>query len=159
MDSLLNFIETAKTQEFLPIAFKVASQFALVGWLSIGLAPKSTITRMAVRLSVLTNSFLYAFYVTGLFSGGEMPDFGSLAGVLTLFRSGPDAGLLAAWIHYLAFDLFVGYYIALDAAKNRISRFFVAPFLFLTLMLGPAGLFSWALCRGIFGAKSSFLSF
>jgi hypothetical protein len=42
-------------------------------------------------------------------------------------------------VHFLAFDLFVGRWIYLDSQERRISAWLVAPVLFLTLMLGPAG--------------------
>ena len=130
----------------------------MLGWVGITFAPQSFATGLAVRFSIFCNCCLYSFYAVGLFAGGAAPDFFTLPGVLTLFRKGPEAGLLAAWIHYLAFDLFVGYYVALDAAKNNISRFLTAPFLFLTLMLGPAGLVLWSLFRGLLGAKNYWLS-
>jgi hypothetical protein len=130
----------------------------MLGWIAISLAPQSFVTKLAVRLSIICNCVLYAFFALGLFEGDSAPDLFTFPGVLSLFRKGPEAGLLAAWIHYLAFDLVVGYLIALDAAKNNISRILTAPFLFFTLMLGPVGLLFWSLFRGILGAKSSWLS-
>jgi hypothetical protein len=48
--------------------------------------------------------------------------------------------LLAGWIHYLAFDLFVGRWIASEADKMGISRLIQGPILFGTFMFGPLGL-------------------
>ena len=48
--------------------------------------------------------------------------------------------LLAGWIHYLAFDLFIGGWIAIEADKVGLSRIIQAPILVATFMFGPAGL-------------------
>ena len=47
--------------------------------------------------------------------------------------------MLAGWIHYLAFDLFVGTVIAEKSDARGLSRFLQAPILFATFMLGPLG--------------------
>ena len=77
--------------------------------------------------------------------------FGSLKQVSVLFSS-PYA-LLAGWIHYLAFDLFTGAWEARDADRLGISRWLVAPCLFLTFMFGPAGLALYLLLRLIMRRK------
>jgi hypothetical protein len=46
---------------------------------------------------------------------------------------------LAGWIHYLAFDLFVGLWIAARSDELRISRLVQAPVLVVTFMFGPLG--------------------
>jgi hypothetical protein len=54
-------------------------------------------------------------------------------------------GLLAAgWLHYLAFDLFVGTWIARDVAQRGLPHWAVLPCLALCFMFGPAGLLSYA---------------
>ncbi|MCE9600023.1 MAG: DUF4281 domain-containing protein [Spirochaetia bacterium] len=84
--------------------------------------------------------------VTWLHSFGKTQGgFGSLEGVSLLFQN-PYA-LLAGWIHYLAFDLFVGSWISAHAAKHSISRFLILPCQFLTFMFGPVGLLSYLLLR------------
>jgi len=47
--------------------------------------------------------------------------------------------LLAGWVHYLAFDLFVGGWIAVQCDKIGINRLIQAPILVLTFMFGPVG--------------------
>lgn len=61
----------------------------------------------------------------------------TLSGVGALLSS--PAGATIAWVHFLAFDLFVGRWIYLDSQERRVSAWFIGPVLFLTLMLGPAG--------------------
>ena len=61
----------------------------------------------------------------------------TLAGVAALL--GSPVGATIAWVHFLAFDLFVGCWIYLDGQERAISSWVMAPVLLLTLMLGPAG--------------------
>ena len=68
--------------------------------------------------------------------------FGSLAEVRQQFE---QPGLLAAgWLHYLAFDLFVGTWIARQGAERRIAHVLLLPCFALTFMFGPAGLLVFA---------------
>ena len=69
----------------------------------------------------------------------------TLSGVATLL--GSPAGATIAWVHFLAFDLFVGRWIYLDSQQRRISALLIAPVLFLTLMLGPAGFLLYLIVR------------
>ena len=92
-------------------------------------------------------------YLMFSFSGSASEDggFGSLAEVKALF--GVDALLLAGWIHYLAFDLFVGAWIVRDAQKEWISHWLVLPCLFFTLMAGPFGLLLYLVLRAANNAR------
>jgi hypothetical protein len=70
--------------------------------------------------------------------GQTQGGFGTLDGVAALFSN--KWLLLAGWIHYLAFDLFIGSWETRDAQSLGISHFIVIPCLVLTNMFGPAGL-------------------
>ena len=61
---------------------------------------------------------------------------------------GTPEGATVAWVHFLAFDLFVGRWVYLDARGRGITPWLTSPLLFLTLMLGPAGLLGHLLARG-----------
>jgi hypothetical protein len=47
--------------------------------------------------------------------------------------------LLAGWIHYLAFDLFVGCWQVRHAQQQGIPHWMVVPCLILTFLFGPMG--------------------
>jgi len=51
---------------------------------------------------------------------------------------------LAGWVHYLAFDLFVGLWIAMRSDAVGLSRWLQAPILVTTFMFGPIGLLLFA---------------
>ena len=69
----------------------------------------------------------------------------SIGGVRAFFAS--DGGVVIGWTHYLAFDLFTGLWIARDADNKGFSRVVQAPFLLVTLLVGPIGLFAWLMMR------------
>jgi Domain of unknown function (DUF4281) len=69
----------------------------------------------------------------------------TLGGVATLLHT--PAGATIAWVHFLAFDLLVGRWIYLDSQERQVSALLMAPMLFLTLMLGPAGFFVYLAIR------------
>ena len=82
----------------------------------------------------------------GSAGGGDAPaDFTSIEGVRGIFAS--DGGATIGWIHYLAFDMFAGLWIARDADAKGFSRWIQAPILFATFMAGPLGLLLWLAIR------------
>jgi hypothetical protein len=61
----------------------------------------------------------------------------NLQGIQSLL--GTPAGATIAWVHFLAFDLFVGRWVYLDSRDKQRSPFLISPILFFVLMLGPLG--------------------
>jgi len=70
-------------------------------------------------------------------------------GELTTILSG-DVGATVAWVHFLAFDLFVGRWIYLDARDRGVRPLVVSLVLFATLMFGPAGFLAYSVARPAF---------
>ena len=62
-------------------------------------------------------------------------------------------GATIGWIHYLAFDLFVGVWIARNADRHGINRIIQVPILFFTLMFGPMGLLIYLITRALLGKQ------
>lgn len=77
--------------------------------------------------------------------------FDSIGAVRGLFAN--DSALTAGWIHYLAFDMFVGTWIARDSVERGIHGLLVVPCLVLTLLFGPAGLLAYFPLRLAFGRR------
>ena len=120
--------------------FKAANFAVLPFWLLLFLAPRWSWTQRLVHgpVVLLLLTPIYAFM---LFGYGPAPDdfnFNSLYGVMIGF-SVPHI-VVAGWIHYLIFDLFVGAWEVRDAQRRGISHFLVIPCLLATLMVGPVGL-------------------
>jgi hypothetical protein len=118
--------------------FAMANMAALAGWAILVLTPRRWpwLNRVASMLIPLAISAVYAALVVVNFGTTE-GGFGTLADVRLLFSS--DAMLLAGWVHYLAFDLFVGAVMARQMDTAGIHRVVQAPFLILIFMLGPLG--------------------
>ncbi len=125
--------------------FALANPVPLPAWLLLVFLPRWRYTLPAARLLVIPLlAVAYAALIITRFgqSGG---DFNSLAGVQRLFAD-PYA-LVAGWLHYLAFDLFVGAWIVEDALARRVPAWARIVPLPLTLMFGPAGLMLYLVLR------------
>ena len=118
--------------------FSIANLVALAGWILLAVLPGRVWVSKVVT-AVLIPGLLAVVYVPVLAThwGTSEGGFGSLAQVALLF-SNPWA-LLAGWVHYLAFDLFVGSWEVRDSRAHGIPHWLVLPCLFLTFMFGPAG--------------------
>ncbi len=127
--------------------FSTASTAAMIGWVMLIFLPRWPVLIAFLRygligalsLAYAVLAFVYFFRVDG---GG----FGSIAQVRALFMSDPV--LVLGWVHYLAFDLFVGLWIAEKADAAKVSRILQAPILLLTFLFGPAGLVAFYLAQG-----------
>ena len=141
--------------------FGLANAGALLGWVILALAPKrERVVPFVFFAGAVLLLCLYAGLIIPLMAGwisdggpmGRPPaDFTTLAGVMALFDS--PGGATIGWIHYLAFDLFVGIQIARNADAHKISRWLQAPILFFTFMAGPIGLLLYLLLRVFIGEK------
>ena len=129
--------------------FGAANTLAAVGWLLLAVAPATGRWAPALRrLSGMALPLVFAVaYVVLLALNWGPGGFSSLAQVEELFKV--RELLLAGWLHYLAFDLFVGGWIAARAARLRIPFWLLVPILALTFMFGPAGLLAYALLRAV----------
>jgi len=135
--------------------FTFQSRLVMVGWLALACLPFWEYMPMIVMAIVLIISAVYAYFI--LFGrrfddvGARQPnfkDFASLSGVVKMFSNRRAA--LAGWLHYLAFDLLIGLFIVLDSQQHGISHLMVLPILFLSLMIGPAGLVAYFIFRALY---------
>ncbi len=126
--------------------FSIASAAVLPGWLALACAPLGR--AKAVLAARVIAVLLAGLYVTLLATGlaGEGPpagaSFNSLEGVRLLLAS-PQA-LLAGWVHYLVFDLWVGSW---EAEDNSLPHWLLLPCLALTFLAGPTGLLLYHLLK------------
>ena len=130
--------------------FSVANILALAGWILLAVLPRRAWVA-TVATAVVIPALLALVYVPVLAAhwGTSEGGFGSLAQVALLFSN--PWNLLAGWVHYLAFDLFVGSWEVRDSQGHGISHWLVLPCLFLTFMFGPAG---WLLYMSIRAARN-----
>jgi hypothetical protein len=129
--------------------FALFSSFVILGWLALLVAPLRrglAITTARWVAAVLCGAY-FAMLAAGLAGPGPPPgaSFNTLDGV-RLLLSTPQA-LLAGWVHYLAFDLFIGSWQAEDAPSARIPHWLLLPCLVLTFVAGPAGLLLYLIIK------------
>lgn len=128
--------------------FQLASSTAMVGWLI--LAGAVILNRPFLRdviagqlwpfgLAMLYTVLIGAFFFNA--AGG----FDSLAHVQLLFTTPWVA--LAGWVHYLAFDLFMGAMIARETMNRGFSRWVLLALLPLTFLFGPIGYLAFIVLR------------
>ncbi len=132
--------------------FSAANGLAMLGWIAMAIAPRWRWTERIV-LSGALSLLLAALYV-GLFAlhfGEVEGGGGSLAEVVKLFAQ--PAMALIGWVHFLAFDLFVGAWELRDARQRGVPHLALLPCLFFTLMLGPVGLLLYFGVRALLGRR------
>jgi Domain of unknown function (DUF4281) len=128
--------------------FQIANPAALMGWLV--LAATIVLKRPFGRDVIVGQAWPIAFAIayTGLilfFFAKAEGGFDTLANVQKLFTSPWMA--LAGWIHYLAFDLFVGAHISKRVTEEGLPRLSLIALLPLTFMFGPIGYLGFQLTR------------
>ena len=120
----------------------------LPSWLMIGWDARHPLTKKLNICPSLTLAAVYASIVLPavLFPkpGAPKVDFFSLEGVVSLFRNSNEEGILAAWVHYVIFDMWTAQWIATDYQTTVRFSYFTKAYelgaLFLTMMFGPVGL-------------------
>lgn len=118
--------------------FQICNTIALAAWLLLVFLPGWSWTQKLVvsgGFSIFLAAIYLIFVIT--FFGTASGDFFTLDGINALFSHKPT--LLAAWIHYLVFDLFVGSWEVADSRRIKMPHLLVVPCLILTFMLGPIG--------------------
>lgn len=125
--------------------FSLAGLLAAAGWILLAVLPRWRWTMGIAGVALpLALAGLYLGLVLVNLIGAE-GGFGSLEQVARLFED--RWLLLAGWVHYLAFDLFVGAWEVRDAERLAIPHLAVLPCLALTFFLGPVGLLLYFLIR------------
>jgi hypothetical protein len=136
------------------IIFSAANYTAMIGWLLLVFAPRRVWARKILFSGAIPLILSAAYLILiVLFFGRTEGGFGSLAAVTKLFTN--QWVLLAGWIHYLAFDLFIGSWEVKDAQARGISHWFVIPCLILTFLLGPVGFLLYHILRLVVTNRSS----
>jgi hypothetical protein len=136
----------------LELVFSIANNTAFICWILLFSMYKKRWVYQALFSFVFTSmALVYLFFILKGISGENAGGFDTLANVKLLFSN--NEAVLAGWIHYLVFDLFVGMWICHDASKRGINRWILPPCLLLTFMLGPTGLLLYIIIRMIYLKK------
>lgn len=126
------------------LVFKICNGLAVTGWLMLLLmAPfRPAAERYVTGLAVALLCLLYGWFIGQSLTPSDLGKMGSLEGVMALFTQ--KEAVLAGWIHYLAFDLFIGCWISRNARRHGVPFTWTLPCLLLGFLAGPLG---WLLYR------------
>jgi ABC-type sugar transport system permease subunit len=134
--------------------FQIANGVALITWVALGCAivfRREGLMRW-IGFVPIALSALYALLILLFFFKAE-GGFDSLANVQRLFIS-PWAAL-AGWVHYLAFDLLIGTWIARETTRLALPRWPLIALLPLTFMFGPAGFLGFEITKFLFAKDNA----
>lgn len=133
--------------------FQYANMTALAGWAVLLASP--WLPRLADRIAAFIIPGLLSIAYAGLvlaFWAGAQGGFDSLDNVARLFET--RELLLAGWIHYLAFDMFIGAWIVRSAREAGLAFWLVMPCLVLTFLFGPAGFLAFVTLRALYARRT-----
>ncbi|HEX3397372.1 MAG TPA: ABA4-like family protein [Steroidobacteraceae bacterium] len=133
--------------------FSIANLIAMLCWVALGVslfAPRAQAAVQRITGLAVPGLFalVYVFCIWRGFAAAPGGGFGSLGQVRALFAN--DAALDAGWLHYLAFDLFVGTWIVRQGMLDRLHPLLLLVCLPVTFMLGPVGFLLFLLERALF---------
>jgi len=145
-----------ESNETLETIFSICGMLAMLGWAGLVFLPRVPLV-VDVGARLVIPALIGVVYLILMFGNASQTPadggFGSLAEVKALFAV--DALLLGGWVHYLAFDLFVGAWEVRDAQRRGVHHLLVIPCLLATFMAGPAGLVLYLILRSVVGAIKS----
>jgi hypothetical protein len=118
--------------------FSFGNSFVLLGWILLIFLPKWRHTQTIILNGMIVLfALIYAYLLLKDIGSFSVDSFSTLANVKALFQN--DNAVAMGWIHYLAFDLFVGAYIVKKSQQLQISRWLYTLTLPFTFMFGPVG--------------------
>ena len=134
--------------------FSLCGTLAMLGWLGLLLTPlwpahlRDRFPRMIFAIAIPAIIGIVYTAIIATHWAGHPGGFNSLNDVMLLFT---DRWLVTAgWVHYLAFDLFIGGWELADSRQRGIPHLAVIPCLLLTFFFGPIGLLMYLGIRAIF---------
>lgn len=127
--------------------FSAITSFSILAWVFLILWPRSALTIRYIETYAVpvVISALYTVLIITQASWSDFSKFSTLAGVVDLF-SAPGLAL-AGWVHYFAFDLFVGVWESQQCKLHHMPHWIRVPCLALTFFLGPMGFLLFYICR------------
>ncbi|MEP7143928.1 MAG: ABA4-like family protein [Ferruginibacter sp.] len=129
--------------------FMVTCGIAAIGWIILIFVspfwPNYEKFLIGVLIAIL--SLAYSMLNFSNFDPDILSKFSNLKGILSLYEN--PALLLAGWVHFLAFDLFVAVWIKRNSTLHGIKHGWIIPALIFTCLLAPLGFLIYILTRWI----------
>jgi hypothetical protein len=126
--------------------FQLVNLIAIAAWvIMIGFPARKNTSKGIINGVILVLCLFYFSLIINWITKGAVGGFDSLASVMLLFKD--QKAMLAGWIHYLAFDLFVGLWITQNAQLMGVKRWVLIVIQLFTFMFGPIGLGLYMIIR------------
>jgi hypothetical protein len=142
------------------LLFQFANLYIMPFWLLMILLPHWRWSRRILAslwiiapLALIYSLLLFSAFAADAGAGVAELANPTLAGIAALL--GNPAGAATGWLHFIAFDLFVGRWIYLESQRLQLSAWFISPILFFVLMSGPLGLLLYLLLRLLVGRATT----
>ena len=130
-------------------------------WLLMIFIPNSKFTRVLINSIIapllIASAYVYVLYKAMLLDEEVLSIFSlyfDLENLYTIFAT--ESFLLIFWLHFMAINLFLGSWVAIDGAKYSIPKSFTAIILILIYFTGPLGLILYWFIRVFYSKKLGF---
>jgi Domain of unknown function (DUF4281) len=138
--------------------FSIANLIAMLCWVALAISlfaarPRVWILRVSGLVVPGLFAIVYLFCIWKGFAATPGGGFGSLSEVRALFAN--DSALDAGWLHYLAFDLFVGTWIVRQGTVAGMHPLLLLLCLPVTFLLGPIGFLLFLVERAVFARRGA----
>lgn len=126
--------------------FNIFNSGILLFWMLLLFFPKQSITQKVIAYPwvPLVIAFGYIYFM-GMTSGTFYADFTSLNGLTKMFQNANPQGVAAGWLHYLAFDFWVGCWMLKNSQEKGVKHLWMLVPMLFTFMLGPVGIIIYTL--------------
>ena len=126
--------------------FNIFNSGILLFWMLLLFFPKQSITQKVIAYPwvPLVIAFGYIYFM-GMTSGTFSADFTSLNGLTKMFQNANAQGVAAGWLHYLAFDFWVGCWMLKNSQEKGVKHLWMLVPMLFTFMLGPVGIIIYTL--------------
>lgn len=117
--------------------FQIGSSAVLPAWLLLLCFPRYKHNKILIWLMIMLLAVGYVALMVASGASFDAKSFNSIGGIQALFAN--ETVLTAGWLHYLAFDLWIGAAIVETGLRLQLPRWkFTLPLPF-TFLFGPAG--------------------
>lgn len=133
------------------ILFGLCNSGILLFWGMLLFLPKQRLTQKLLHYPWVpaAMALCYSYF---LIAAGGLPeiDFTSLEGISVLFSNPTPEAIAAGWIHYLAFDYWVGCSLLAQSQQRGIPHLWMILPLLATFMLGPVGVLLYVVTSQVY---------
>jgi hypothetical protein len=142
------------------LIFSIFNSLIIFFWILLIFFPKKRLTISIINYPyipvLLGFGYIYFMFLTFNGEGANIfeADFSSLNGILDLFLNATPESAAAGWLHYLAFDFWMGAWILKNSKKILIPHIFIILPLLFTFMLGPVGVITYVIISKVYLLKN-----